>query len=322
MRRLSMTKKTADWTIALVSAAWGSSYLLMKMGLGGMEPFTLIAWRFLLAFGLTAPLFWGRLRLSDLKTIGRSAVLGFVMFVMLGLLITGLETTTASSAGFLTSAMVVFVPMLQIAITRRKPTFAMTSGILLTMGGIALLTLRGSLTFEGGSALCLLGAFVYAVHIILTNRFTRQSDGLSLGVLQIGFIGLFGLLFGFAFETPTLPQGTSEWTSVIGLAVICSAFGYIAQTVAQKYTTPERIGVLFSLEPVFAALFGFVFLGEMLGLQGYLGALLILGGVLVSGMKKAPLRSLPRPPGIPGRSRRSASRVRAKETELGSGTGA
>lgn len=316
---LRMTKRTADIAIALVSAGWGSSYLLMKMGMEGMEPFTLLAWRFLLAFALTLPLFWRRVRLADLKTVGQSALLGFVMFIMLSLLITGLKTTTASTAGFLTSAMVVFVPILQFAITKRKPSLAMTGGIVLTMGGIAMLTLRHSLSFESGSLLCLLGAFVYAVHILMTNRFTKRSDGLTLGVLQIGFIGLFGLVFGFLFETPTIPQGASQWTSVIGLAVICSAFGFIMQTVAQKYTTPERIGVLFSLEPVFAGLFGFVFLGEILGIQGYVGALLILGGVLVSGMKQAPARSMPRPPRLPGRSRRSAERVRAVEAESGTG---
>lgn len=320
--KLRMTKKTADLAIALVSAGWGSSYLLMKTGLDGMEPFTLIAWRFLLAFALTAPLFWRRLRAADLKTIGESAALGFVMFVMLSLLIQGLETTTASSAGFLTSAMVVFVPMIQIVLTRRAPSLATAAGIALTMGGIALLTLQHSLTFEPGSALCLAGAFVYAVHIIMTNRFSKRSDGLTLGVLQIGFIGLFGLIFGFVFETPSLPSGTSGWLSVIGLAVICSAFGYIAQTVAQKYTTPERIGVLFSLEPVFAALFGFLFLGEVLRAQGYVGALLILAGVLVSGYKKTPGRSIPRPPRLPGQSRRAVSRVRTQEVDAASNSGA
>ncbi|GGO01362.1 DMT family transporter [Saccharibacillus kuerlensis] len=317
--KLSMTKKTADLAIALVSIGWGSSYLLMKMGLDGMEPFTLLAWRFLLAFALTAPLFWRRLRVADLAAVRQSALLGFVMFVMLSLLITGLETTTASSAGFLTSAMVVFVPMLQFAITRRRPSLATTGGIILTMGGIALLTLRSSLTFEGGSVLCLLGAFVYAVHIILTNRFARSSEGFTLGILQIGFIGLFGLIFGFLFETPSIPQGASGWTAIIGLAVVCSAFGFIMQTVAQKHTTPERIGMLFSLEPVFAALFGFMFLGEVLGMQGYIGALLIFSGVLVSGLKSAAASSIPRPPRLPGRSRRSAKRLRAVETETGTG---
>ncbi|OWA37957.1 EamA family transporter [Saccharibacillus sp. O16] len=319
--KLRMTKKTADLAIALVSAGWGSSYLLMKTGLDGMEPFTLIAWRFLLAFALTAPLFWRRLRGTNLKTLGESAALGFVMFVMLSLLIKGLETTTASSAGFLTSAMVVFVPMIQIVLTRRAPSIATAAGILLTIGGIALLTLQHSLTFESGSAMCLAGAFIYAIHIIMTNRFSKRSDGLTLGVLQIGFIGLFGLIFGFGFETPSMPQGTQGWVSVIGLAVICSAFGYIVQTIAQKHTTPERIGVLFSLEPVFAALFGFLFLGEMLGAQGYVGAVLILAGVLVSGYKKTSKFSIPKPPRIPGRSRRAVSRVRVQEAELGSGTG-
>ena len=130
--------------------------------------------------------------------------------------------------------------------------------------------------------LCLTGAVVYAFHILLTADFTKKEDGLLLGIWQLGFAGLYGLICTMLFETPTLPAAPSQWMAVLGLALICSAFGFVAQPMAQKYTTPEHTGLLFSLEPLFSALFAFLFLQETLSAKGYFGAALMMAGVLVA----------------------------------------
>ena len=133
-----------------------------------------------------------------------------------------------------------------------------------------------------GDVLCLIGAVVYAFHILLTADFTKKEDGLLLGIWQLGFAGLYGLICTMLFETPTLPAAPSQWMAVLGLALICSAFGFVAQPMAQKYTSPEHTGLLFSLEPLFSALFAFLFLQETLSARGYLGAALMMAGVLVA----------------------------------------
>lgn len=148
-----------------------------------------------------------------------------------------------------------------------------------------LIPIKDSFMIESGSILCLLGAFLYAVYII-TNSFVHKTDALQLGIFQLGFAALFGLIFSFSFETPTLPSTTAGWVAVLGLAIVCSAFGFVMQPIAQKFTTPERTGVLFALEPVFSAFFGFVILQEVLQLQGYIGAMLVLCGIFISGTKK------------------------------------
>ncbi|HEY3426850.1 MAG TPA: DMT family transporter [Negativicutes bacterium] len=281
-----MTQKKADLLIASISMAWGTSYLLMKLGLNGIEPFTLIALRFGIAFVLTFIIFPKRVIKTDSKTIGYSALLGLILFGIFVALMYGLKTTTASSAGFLTSTTVIFVPLLQSLIIRQMPKLPIIAGVLVIVTGIGLLTIGDSLVMKSGSILCLLGAFFYAVHIIVTNSFTHKTDALQLGILQLGFATLYGLIFSFIFETPALPATTTEWAAILGLAIVCSAFGFVVQPIAQKFTTPERTGILFALEPVFAALFGFIFLQEILQLQGYIGAMLVLCGVFISGIKK------------------------------------
>jgi len=280
-----MTQKKADLLIALISMAWGSSYLLMKLGLDGLGAFNLITLRFGIAFIVTALIFIKHVMKASFKTICYGAILGFILFCVFTFLMIGLKSTTASSAGFLTSAAVVFVFILQVLITRKKPNLLITVGVLLTICGIALLTIKESFVLETGSILCILGAFSYACHIIVTNHWTHKVDGLVLGIFQLGFASLYGFIFSVIFENPSLPQNSTEWIAVLGLAFVCSAFGFVVQPVAQQYTTPERTGLLFSLEPVFSAVFGYIFLNEVLQVKGYIGAVFVLAGVFVSGMK-------------------------------------
>lgn len=286
-----MTQKKADLLIALVSIIWGSSYLLMKLGLADLGVFNLIALRFGIAFLITLPLFWQRLRRASRQTLGYAALLGLVLFGTFTALMFGLQTTPTSSAGFLTSTAVVFVLLIQIAITKRLPRPLTLIGTIFTLIGIAFLTIKGSFSLAGGSLLCLLGAFCYGCHIVVTNYLTRKTDGIAMAVYQLGFVGLYGLLFSFLFEIPTLPQTTTGWLAVLGQAIICSALGIVIQTYAQRYTTPERTGLLFCLEPVAAAFLGFIFLQEVLPFSGYLGALLVLGGVALSGLPPRRLSS-------------------------------
>ena len=281
-----MTQRKADLLIAAVSMAWGSSYLLMKMGLNGIEPFTLIALRFGLAFLVTGAIFYKRISRWEQRTVGYSALLGVLLFGVFTALLYGLKTESVSSAGFLTSTTVIFVPVLQAALSRKMPELTLMAGVLVIMGGVGLLTIGDTFIIEESSLLCLAGAFFYAVHIIVTNAAARTADTLQLGILQLGFTALYGLCFAFLLEVPALPSSVQEWFAILGLALVCSAFGFVMQPVAQKFTTPERTGVLFALEPVFSALFGFLFLKEVLSFQGYTGALLVLGGVLVASLGK------------------------------------
>ena len=280
-QNISWTQHRADALIGLVAMAWGSSYLLMKVGLGAIPPFSLIALRFLIAFFAVSLLFREKIKQTTPRTLLRGSILGLFLFGLFAFLIHGMQTTSTSNAGFLTSTTVVLVPVFHALITRRLPNRPIVIGTLLTMTGIGFMTLQQSMTLHSGDVLCLTGAVVYAFHILLTADFTKKEDGL-LGIWQLGLAGLYGLICTMLFETPTLPAAPSQWMAVLGLALICSAFGFVAQPMAQKYTTPEHTGLLFSLEPLFSALFAFLFLQETLTAKGYFGAALMMAGVLVA----------------------------------------
>lgn len=266
----------------LVTMLWGSSYLFMKMGLDSFQEFNLVALRFGIAFLLAGAVFYKRLIRIDLKTFFKSFILGTILFLVMSFVTFGLKFTTISNAGFLFSLSVVFVPMLLAVFFKIKPEKKVVFGIVIAILGIGLLTLNDGLTINFGDCLTIFGALFYATQIIFTDKFTKRSDPIALGILQLGVAGTWGLIFSFIFEEPRLPATTETWFSVLALSVLCSAVGFIGQAVAQKYTTPTHTGLIFSLEPVFAALFAFIFIGEMLPVKGYVGAVLILLGVLAA----------------------------------------
>ncbi|MGO4696862.1 DMT family transporter [Paenibacillus sp. 2TAB26] len=273
----------ADFLILMITLCWGSSYIFMKLGLNSIEEFNLIALRCGFAFLLSAALFHKSLRHTDLKTLKYAALLGLLLFGVFTGIMFGLKTTTTSNAGFLISLTVIFVPLIYVTVFKKKLKLSLVIGVCLAIIGIGLLTLNSELRIYPGDFLCMMGALLYAIHILITDSAAKTTNTLNLGILQLGFAGAYGLFFSFLFETPKLPHTSEGWVAVLVLSIVCSAFGYVVQPLAQKYTTPIRTGLIFSLEPLFAALFGFVFINEILPFKGYIGAALVLLGVLVSG---------------------------------------
>ncbi|KZE69112.1 hypothetical protein AWM68_02270 [Fictibacillus phosphorivorans] len=277
-----MTQKQANWILASVSMGWGLSYVFMKLTVGSIPSLTIVALRFGIAFIVMMLIFHKKVFSVDVQTLKYSAIVGALLWGVFITLMYGIQHTTASSAGFLVSTTVILVPILQIFITKKWPTKEVTAGVILVSFGLALLTIGKDFSFAFGSYFCLAAAFLYAIHIIVTNHFARRVDALLLGIYQLGFASLFAAVGSFILETPVLPQTVIHWVAILGLALVCSAYGFVMQPLVQKYTTPESTGFLFSLEPIFAALFAFLFLKENMGLQGYVGAIILLCGVFIA----------------------------------------
>ncbi|WNB91535.1 DMT family transporter [Bacillus sp. NEB1478] len=277
-----MTPKQANWILASVSMGWGLSYIFMKLCVDTIPALTIVALRFGIAFIAMMFIFRKKVFRVDVKTLKYSSIVGMLLWGIFLSLMYGIKQTTASTAGFLTSTTVILVPILQIFITRKLPSKTIIMGVLIVTIGLALLTIGEDFTFAFGSLFCLVTALLYAVHIIVTNQFARKVDTLQLGIYQLGFAAFFATAGTFLFETPVLPKGAIHWIAILGLALICSAYGFVMQPIVQKYTTPESAGFLFSLEPIFSAIFAFFILHENMGMKGYIGAIIILIGVYIA----------------------------------------
>lgn len=278
----NMNSRKAELLMASVSLAWGSSYLLMKIGLEKIGPFNLIALRFGIAFVFMTLVFHRRFSKLTAATLKKGILMGVILFLIFTGMVGGVNHTTASAAGFLTSTTVVLVPVLESIIRRRLPQKSIMLSVLFVIIGLYLLTVQDNFTMDIGSLLCLMGALFYAIYIIVLDRVAKQDDAFLISIIQLGVASFLGFCFMMFTEKPALPETPMQWTAILCLGLICSAYGFVVQPIAQKYTTPEKIGIIFSLEPVFSALLSFIFLHEVLSIKGYIGAILIFGGVIFS----------------------------------------
>lgn len=287
-----MSVRKANFLLVLVTVAWGASYLFTKTAVKELDPFTLIAYRFLLAFAITAVVFWKSIKQTTLQTILASSLLGLIMGAVCILFGFAMQVTEASVAGFLIATTVIIVPFLMMIITRKLPPFQVVVGGIITLVGLALFSLDGTFTISFGMILCLITAFLYAVHIILNNYYTKKMDSMQIGVYQLFFVGFFSLIGAIIIEPLQLPSTSIGWGSLVMLALVCSAFAIIVQSIAQKHTTAVATGFIFSLEPIFAAIFAFTFLSERMTLQECLGAIFIFIGVLAANYTPKKLRKM------------------------------
>jgi len=276
----SQTK--ADLMLLAVTVFWGASYMLTKIALDVLEPFNLTALRFLIAFAVSALVFYKNILKSDIRIIKYSLILAVILVGMFISMSFGLKYTTASNAGFLISLAVIIIPILSYVFLKQKIEKRVLIGVCIAPIGIALLTLNSQLSVGSGDLLCILCAFLSALHVVVMGVFTRKVDSIALGVLQLGFAGLLSIVFSIFTETVSLPSTGISWGATLALSILCTAFGYIVQATAQQYTSATHTGLILSLEPVFSAILGFAFLGEILSPRGYFGAAVLLLSVFIA----------------------------------------
>lgn len=281
-----MTQKQADLLLLSAAFLWGSSYGLMKLGAETLAPVSIASMRCLFAFLILLPCFLKRLRNTNPEILKYSAITGFLIAGVFIGVIYGVIGTSASTAGFLISTSVIMVPVLHAIGSRKWPSLPISAGTLIVTAGLLIFNGVKSMEIDKGFVLCLGAAFLYALDVLFTNAFTRRIDSLLLGIWQLFFAGLFAGMVSLSLENPVCPSTINEWVSVLGLAIFSTAWGFTVQAMAQEYTTPERAAFIFSLEPVFAAIFACFVLDEEMGFTALIGAALILIGVWVAGIKR------------------------------------
>ena len=272
-----MNRRQAELLLAAVILTRSTGYLFSKAGIESLGIFNLLALRFLLAFALLAIIFFRKFKAVKPGDILRGAILGGVFALVMSLELIALKTTDTSTASFLENTAIIFVPLIEALLIRKAPERAVLISTAASLAGVALLTLgSGSFGFTAGELYCLCAALVYAAAIIITDRFSRGGDGLMMGVMQVGFIGIYALAASFIFEAPRLPSGGTEWGMILALAIVSTCIGFTFQPVAQDHLSSECAGLFCALSPAFASLLGIVFLSEPMTFQGVCGAALIL----------------------------------------------
>lgn len=275
-----MSRRNAEILLAAVIIARSTSYLFAKLSLNSIEPFNLLGIRFLISFVILNIIFFKKLKNINLYEILYGTILGISLFAVMSLELYGLKTIDSSMASFIENTAIVFVPIFEAILIRKLPKFTAIISTFITLFGVGLLTVQNtSFHLCIGQIFCFGAAILYAILIILTDRYSHKGDAIILGIIQIGIVGILGLISSLIFEQTHLPTTSQEWTFIIFLILICTVFGFTFQPLAQKYTSAERAGQFCALNPVSAAILGWIFLNETMDLLKIIGAILILGSV-------------------------------------------
>lgn len=256
-----------------------------------MGPFTFNALRFLLGGSAllgVACLFKKQLSLGGEDKIFKSRTFllggiftGLVLFGGASLQQMGLVGTTAGKAGFITGLYVVLVPIMGLLIGR-KTSWLNWTGVVLAVIGLYLLSVREGFSISSYDLVVLMGALLWAVHVHLVAYFSPRVGALRLAIFQFLVCGVLSLGAAVFFESPTLEGLQDGWLPLLYGSFLSVGVAHTLQVVAQRKTAPSHAAIIMSLEGMFAALGGWLILGESLGGRGLLGAGLILAGMLVS----------------------------------------
>lgn len=282
----------SDLLLFLTALIWGFAFVAQRVGMEAVGPFTFNGVRFALGCLVLVPVirFTGRkraLRPPAEKKAERRALLGSglcaggLLFSGASLQQMGMVTTTAGNAGFITGLYVVLVPILGLFLSQRtsKGTWV---GAVLAAVGLYLLSVTASFTFSPGDLLVFLGAFFWAGHVLVIGRFSPNLDSYRLAFVQYAACSLLSLAFAGLCEEMTI-EGISRAALPILYGGACSVgIAYTLQIVGQKEAPSSHAAILLSLESVFAALGGWLILGELLSPRQLAGCALMLLGMLLS----------------------------------------
>ena len=273
---------TADGLLLAVTLVWGTTFVAVKNALADIGPYWFIGVRFAIAFACLSLIYYRRMFAAWSDTGKLSVTIGFTLFTGFILQTIGLQYTTASNSGFITGLSVVLVPLVGRFWGQPVPGMATKLGIGCAVAGLALLTLKGDLTVNIGDLYTLLATIAFAAHIVMVSYYAPRTDAVSLAIWQIGAVALAGVVGGFMFES--FPDNFSDdvWLALAVTAIPATAVAFLVQNTVQKYTTSTRTAIIFALEPVFAGLAAYIFLGEILTVSQILGCTMIVVGMLIS----------------------------------------
>jgi len=267
---------------------WGSTFAIIKGVIDQIPTFTFLAYRFLLAVLILYLIFWKRIKENIDKTIlKKGSLIGIFLFMGYAFQTVGLKYTTATKAGFITGLSVVLVPIISHFFIKEKINRNSVIGVILAFIGLWFLNYSSSFSFNFGDFLVLLCAVSFALHIISVGLYAKKVDYIPLVIVQLATVFVSCLLIAIIFERPALHLSYSFdiWWAIILTGIFATALAFYMQNRFQRYSTATKTAIIFSGEPIFAAVFAYLLLGEKVGLIAWIGGLLIIFGMIISQSK-------------------------------------
>src|SRR4028118_230245 len=266
--------------LVLTTLIWGTTFPLLKDVVTTLSPSALMSSRFLIAALAFVPF----CRKLNRKLVRDGVILGTLLFIGFATQVIGLETTSANRAAFITSLNVILVPLLGSSVGRSVSKRVLLSAGL-AIAGIGVMSWEGGL-LSIGDLWVFACAISYAVYILVLEAVATQHTSLTLTALQLIVVAVLGAIWGASELVGQIREIGANFGVLLYLGLIGTAIAIWTQAVAQRQISATETAIIYTLEPVFAAVFSFWLLGETLGLRGLLGACMVLSAMILSQLRK------------------------------------
>ncbi|MFK2823122.1 DMT family transporter [Arcobacter sp. YIC-80] len=287
MTKSKLYEYRADLLLLTVAIVWGISFLMVQEAINTTPVYAFLFYRFALAAFLMFIIAYKFLKQTNMQTIIFGITLGIILFSAFATQTFGLIFTKTSIVAFITGLNVVCVPFLAYFIFKdhvRKNVFIAS---LIAVVGLYFLSMSGTLSLGNGEFLALICAVLFALHIIFTGKFSVKVNVFILVLVQFTTVAILSLLFSLYLDDKTfdLPYDYNFFKAVIVTAVFATVYAFLIQTYMQQFTTATKTAVIFTMEPVSAAIYGYFVGGEILSQIQIFGAVLIIVATLVAELR-------------------------------------
>lgn len=279
---------TGSFALLLAAMIWGGSFVAQAKGLELMPPIAYNGVRLMIGTVVLLPvvLLRRKFQADQLPPLNRKNVLGSMLcgvFLAVASSVQqfGLQFTTAGKSAFVTTLYVVFVPLIGLFFKKRIGLRGWI-GTCMAAVGLFFLCVTEELSINRGDVITLFCAITFAFHILAVDRFSPQTDGLELSMIQFCTAGVLCLTYTMFMERVTAAQIISCRWMLLYSGVLSCGIAYTAQVIGQQHTPPALASLLMCLESVFAALFGWMILGEVLSGREWLGCILMFSAIVIS----------------------------------------
>lgn len=277
-----MKKNIAELGLMISVILWGSSFALTKPLLDFMNIFTFMAIRFVIG-GIVLVIFLVALKQFQLskREIKGGIITGTLLFSAFIFHTFGLKYTSVAKNAFIVGSNVIFVPIILSVLYRKKQPLNVWISTFLAILGLALVTLDGAQGgINRGDIITVIGTLFVSFYILKVEKFVKDAHSLTLATVQVLTVGILSLILSLISDdtqviVSQLNHNPQLLINILILSVGCTSIAYLIANYSQSILSSSRIALLYVFEPIFAAVFGWIILGEGIGFQGILGALII-----------------------------------------------
>ncbi|MGE5682656.1 MAG: DMT family transporter [Bacillota bacterium] len=298
LRRYSNSiKYFSEGALLFTTIIWGGTFVIVKDSLQDASSMLFIAIRFLIASLFILPFVYKKLFQIDRKSLMKSSLLGVFLFLGFAPQTIGLQYTSATKSGFITGSLVLFTPLMQIVIEKKRPTLGAVVGSFFVLTGLVFLSVKDTSIsqlflelgsdFNFGDFMTLACAFFFSMQVVYIDKISREINFLVLTFIQITVTSILAFISSSILSGAGIEPAHFHLTGnlVFGLAytaILATIVTFLVQTRFQKEVSPTKAGMIFSFEPMFAAIFAYFMLNEIISLMGIIGGILIFSGLIIT----------------------------------------